>query len=210
MTTWRAAGLVVVGLLGAVATSAAAADDAPVAVVETLDAGLLGLLKDAERLGYQGRVDRIRPIVEQVFDLDFMAEKAIGKYWDTLAESDRARWKPLFHDFTIANYAGNFDHFSGQRFEVLGSEAGANDTTMVRTKLFNPAGEDVELTYRLHRVGQGWRIIDILLKGTVSELALRRSDYTSVLERDGFAALVTLLRGKIADLAAGRGKRTAP
>ena len=43
----------------------------------------------------------------------------------------------------------------------------------------------------------------------LKELALRRSDYTAVLAREGFDGLVASLRGKIADLAAGRAKRRA-
>ena len=49
--------------------------------------------------------------------------------------------------------------------------------------------------------------MDVYLKGTVSELALRRSDYASALEREGFDGLLATMHRKIADLAAGRGKR---
>jgi len=38
----------------------------------------------------------------------------------------------------------------------------------------------------------------------VSELALRRSDFTATLDRDGFPALMKSIEGKIADLAAGK------
>ena len=80
----------------------------------------------------------------------------------------------------------------------------------MKTKVIAPGSNDVDLTYRLQKTGGAWRIIDVYLNGTVSELALRRSDYSSVLQRDGFDALVTTVRGKIADLAAGRGKRERP
>jgi phospholipid transport system substrate-binding protein len=42
----------------------------------------------------------------------------------------------------------------------------------------------------------GWRVMDIFLNGTVSELALRRSEYSSVLERDGFEELVVTLQSR--------------
>jgi phospholipid transport system substrate-binding protein len=80
----------------------------------------------------------------------------------------------------------------------------------VKTKVVSPGAEDVVLTYRLQKEAAGWRIIDVYLKGTVSELALRRSDFASTLERDGFDALATVINGKIADLAAGRAKRERP
>ena len=41
-----------------------------------------------------------------------------------------------------------------------------------------------------------------LTKGTVSELALRRSEYSTVLKRDGFAKLIETIDGKTQELAA--------
>jgi phospholipid transport system substrate-binding protein len=103
----------------------------------------------------------------------------------------------------VANYAGRFDRYSGQTFENHGTEAGAYDTIMVQTTLVSPDDENVDLNYRLRETDAGWRVVDIYLKGTVSELALRRSDYSAVMKRDGFAALASYLSGKIDALAAG-------
>ena len=189
------------------AGAARAAEPAAIAVIAKLNATLLDALKNAETLGYQGRYDKIAPAVPQAFDVDFMAEKSIGKYWKPLSDAEKARWVALFREFTAANYAGNFDRYSGQRFEISGEEPSQNETTVVHSKLVNPGGEDTELNYRLHATPAGPRIIDVYLKGTVSELALRRSDYTSVIEREGFDALLTTVRAKIGDLAAGRAKR---
>ena len=176
-------------------------------VITHLNAALLDMLQNAERLGYQGRLKKIATAVASAFDVEFMAEKSIGKYWKPLSDADKARWVGLFRELTAANYAGNFDKYSGQRFEMHGEEPDQNHTTVVHTTLVNPSGEDVELNYRLHQTAVGPRIIDVYLKGTVSELALRRSDYTSVLQREGFAALLATVRAKIDDLSAGRAKR---
>jgi phospholipid transport system substrate-binding protein len=70
---------------------------------------------------------------------------------------------------------------------------------LVRTRLVQPADENVELNYRLRQTPTGWKIVDIYLSGTVSELALRRAEYGSVLERDGFDKLVADLETKITD-----------
>jgi phospholipid transport system substrate-binding protein len=179
------------------------APSASIAVVDRLQAGLLGILRAAETLGYEGRLERISPTVDETFDLPFMAEKVVGRYWKTLTPEQQARWAETFGAMTKANYAGRFDHDTGQGFEVLGEDPAASDTVMVRTRLLDPQGDDVELTYRLREVEGRWRIADIYLKGTVSELALRRSEYSSVLKRDGFDALVLSVNGMISDLAAG-------
>jgi len=101
-------------------------------------------------------------------------------------------------------------YHNGQQFEIRGEEPSANGTVLVKSLVKSPGHEDVELTYRLYQVGSRWRIMDVFLKGTVSEVALRRSDYGSVLERDGFGKLVDVVRARIADLAAGRARRDQP
>lgn len=209
VTRWRC-GVVLVGVLAVCPVVLRAADSGPTAVVNRFDETLIGVMKDGESLGYQGRFKRLQPVMQEAFALDYMAEKSLGQHWSELGEADRATWRQLFGEFTIANYAANFDRFAGQRFDMLGEEASSNDTTMVKTKVVSPGADDVALTYRLQNIGGTWKIIDVFLKGTVSELALRRSDYASVFERDGFTALTTVLRGKIADLASGRGKRERP
>lgn len=187
------------------AASIATADPSPATkVIERLNATLAATLQNAETLGFTGRLAKLIPAVEAAFDVPFMAEKSIGKYWKPLSNADKARWVALFKEFTAANYAGNLKKYSGQRFEVAGEEPSQNDTMVVHTMIVDPGAENTEMNYRLQSTPAGPKIIDIYLKGTVSELALRRSDYTSVLERDGFEALVTMIRGKIDDLAAGR------
>jgi len=206
--SWRC-GVILASVLS-VAAAARGADTGATAVVNRLDDTLVSVLKDGERLGYEGRFKQLQPAMQQAFDLDYMAEKSLGQYWSNLSEADRTRWRQLFGEFTVANYAANFDRFTGQRFEVLGEEPSTNDTVLVKTKVVTPGEDDVVLTYRLQKNAGTWRIVDVFLKGTVSELALRRSDYSSVLQREGFDKMATDVRGKIADLAAGRAKRERP
>jgi phospholipid transport system substrate-binding protein len=197
-------------VLLALAGTARAEDSAAGKVVRRLNDALVGVLKQAEALGYQGRVTRLAPAVREAFDVPFMAEKSLAQHWKALGATDRERWLALSHEFSVANYAANFDHYTGQTIEMLGEEQAPNDTVVVRTRIVDPKGENVEMGYRLRQTGGGWKIIDVFLKGTVSELALRRSDYTSVLEREGFEALVATMRARIADLAAGRSRGKGP
>jgi phospholipid transport system substrate-binding protein len=205
MRVWRA-WLIESAVLLALVCPGRAAERTPQEVVATLNAALLDILKHADTLGYSGRFGRLKPVMQDTFDLAFMGEKSLGLRWKTLSDADRARWVTVFGDFTVANFAANFDHYAAQRFEVLGEEQAASDTRLVRTRVLTPGTEDVAFAYRLRATGDRWAIVDVYLKGTVSELALRRSEYESALDHQGFDALVAMIRGKIAGLAAGRGK----
>ena len=148
--------------------------------------------------------------MEQAFDVEFMAEKSLGKHWKDLTDEQKKEWVAAFGEFMVANYAANLDKNTGQRFEVVGEEPAEHDTVLVRGRVVDPAAAPFDLAYRLHRTPKGPRIIDVQIKNTVSELALRRADFTSVVARDGFDALLTTIRSRIADLAAGRVTRPAP
>jgi len=187
-----------------VATSlAAAAATDPEAVARELNAGLLGVMKDSATLDYAARAERIGPLVDAAYDVAFMAEKSLGREWDELDDEAKKNWVALFREFMIANYAGRFTGYTGEAFEQFGKEDGAYDTVLVKTRLIVPKQENVDLDYRLRETPDGWRIVDVYLKGSVSELALRRSDYTAVLKRGGFDDLSTYLHGKVEALKTG-------
>lgn len=173
----------------------------PEAVVGTLQDALLTVMKRAEEMGFDGRYEYMRPVVSETFDVTFMGSKSVGRHWSKLSAEQQADWLARFTGYLAANYAGNFTGYDGESFEVLGEQPAPRDTRVVLTKLKVPGGEDVILNYRLREDGHGdWRIIDIYLKGTVSELALRRSDFSTTLKEKGFAELTMAVDRKIDEL----------
>jgi phospholipid transport system substrate-binding protein len=171
------------------------------AVVERLHSALIDVMRNATALGYDGRHEKLSPILTELFDIAYMAEKSVGRYWKTANEAERSQLVATFTRFTIANYAGRFDGYSGQHFETLEVEPSLHGTVLVHSRLIEEGAEPVQLNYRLANGSGKWRIIDVYLNGTVSEIALRRSEYSSLIARSGFEALLAALDAKIADLA---------
>ena len=176
------------------------ASDSPAAVVERLHAGLIQSMKEADELGFQGRFDYLRPVVEENFDLVFMGSKSVGRHWKKLSPEEQKLWLDKFTGFLAANYAGNFNAYGGESFHTLGEQPAKRETRVVLTELRVPGKDKVILNYRLRKTSKGWKIIDIYLKGTVSELALRRSDFSSTLKEKGFPDLATAVDQKILEL----------
>jgi len=178
----------------------------PTKVVDALHENLINVMKDAETLGYDGRFDRLEPVIGELFDIPFMAEKSIGRHWKTIDEESRSRLLTTFGRFTVANYAGRFTGYSGQFFETIKEQESRHGTVLVYSRLISDNGnETIQLNYRLRSdKDHGWRIIDVLLNGTVSELALRRAEYSSLIQNEGFAALMSALNERINDLANGK------
>ncbi len=201
-----AAGLVLISLLAVLNTADEALAEQPPsaarATVERLDAAYLDVMKHATALGYDGRFAKLTPILERCFDFRVMARLSIGGRWKDLTPAQQSQLAETFGKLSIATYAGRFTGYSGEHFEILGDEPGTQSTVLVRTRVVIPDKEPVQLDYRLRQGADGWRIIDVFMNGTVSELALRRNEYTAILDRDGFDGLIAALDEKIADFAA--------
>lgn len=206
MRTAQLGSLVVLAL--GLAQPLRADEPAATQTVETLHSALLGVMKEAEALGYQGRYDKLAPVLAAHFDFPFMARFVLGPGWQELSPADQQRWIEAFQRITTATYAWRFKGYTGESFKTLGQEPAGQDTLFVRTVVDRPDVEDVELTYRVRKTDTGWRIIDIYQKGTVSELALRRSEYSAVLKRDGFEKLLATVNAKLAAYAAGTATET--
>lgn len=165
--------------------------------IERLYQALEGAMQGGESLGISGRRELIRPAVDAAYDIGFMGSKALGRHWSRLTDEQRADWLATFRALTIHTYASRFERFSGQVFEVGDVAPASRGTSVVHTRILSPGKEPAEIRYRMRPLGEkDWRIVDVYLDGTVSELALRRSEYASVIEREGFEYLTRSLRGK--------------
>lgn len=181
--------------------SVAAGQGQPRAVIEQFHSVLLGVMQEASSLGFQGRYDRLAPAIEESFNLPLMAQWIVWPHWKKLNEDQRNLLVDAFSRMTIATYAARFDDYSGQRFEVLAEEETKREDVLVKSRIIKSNGEPVLLNYLMHPDGEGWRIIDIHLKGKFSELATRKADYGSVLRREGFDILLQKIDRKIEKLA---------
>jgi len=178
------------------------AEDAAAArgVVESLHEVLSDCMREADELGFQGRYERILAALDETFDLPFMARAALGSTWKELSEEQLAEFTDLSRRLSATRYADNFDSDGGTRFETRSERPAARGTIEVLTELVQPKDRNVRFDYRLRKVQGRWRIIDIMLDEAISELAVRRSQYRSLIKREGYAHLVEAVEEKIEEL----------
>lgn len=206
LAAWLMAALAV-SWLGLIAPALAAKKPprpmAPTDIIEQFHTRLIDGLKKSDGKGFEARRTALAPAVTETFDSGFMAKVASGTTWDALSDNQRTALTNAFRDMTIANYASRFKAYTGQNFSILGAQPAPHDRTLVQTQLERKNGDPVRIDYL---VGAGQKpntfaIIDVRLNGSVSELAVRRSEFAPVLRDKGFDALLSMLKDKVAALA---------
>jgi phospholipid transport system substrate-binding protein len=185
------------------ANGIAAADDAAATRVDSFYTALLNTMKQAKQLGIKGRYDKLAPVVGSTYDLALMSKIAVGQNWNSLSAAEQQSIVAAFARMTTATYANRFDDFAGEQFEVLQTADQPNGDKVVKTRIVQSNGEAVQLNYLMRNTGNGWKIIDVYLNGTISELASRRAEFGAILRSGGPNALVSALTKQGDKLLAG-------
>ena len=173
--------------------------------VRSLYATLLATMKDGRTLGQSGRYGRLAPVVDRVFDVSSMTRLAVGPYWATLSPAQQQQLVDAFRHYVTATYADRFDSYSGQQLQVTG-ERPYNADIIVQTKIVKSDGDTTTLDYLLRQNQGSWQISDGYLDGTISQVAIQRSEFHSILRRDGVDGLVMALNRKVDLLGRGVAK----
>ena len=169
-------------------------------VVERVNDTLLEVMQGADSLGYQGRFEKLAPVLTESFDFGLMARVALGRHWKTLDETQRAQAVESFGRLSVATFAARFDGYGGETFKVIGEKSQRKDAILVKNRLLKRDGDQIPINYLVRQVDGEWRIVDVFLDAKYSELALKRSEYTSVVQREGFDGLIGIIEAKITQI----------
>jgi len=177
----------------ATATVAMACDDAspPTAscVIVTLHR-LLAKVTASPDLSFEARCNLLAPGVGAAFDLDFMAMKSLGPHGWNISDDAHRRWVAAFARFTVATYARRLGGSPGRVFEIRHEEPARSDTVLVRGQVVGSGKPPIAIDYRMHQAGGAWKIVDVYADGTISQLAVRRAEVASLIERMSFDEVV--------------------
>jgi phospholipid transport system substrate-binding protein len=164
---------------------------------------LLQAMQQAKQLGFEGRTKLLAPAVERAFALPQILQTSVGSKWAALPAAQQAELLDVFTRYTVASYAANFDGFSGERFEIKADTRAVGADQVVQTRIVLTHGDPVRIDYQMREVDGGWRAVDVLIDGSISRVAVQRSDFRSLLAGGDAGKLIESLRAKTAALAAG-------
>ncbi|WP_449227071.1 ABC transporter substrate-binding protein [Azospirillum argentinense] len=160
------------------------------ATVARLNEAILSLMREgAGREPARARLQRFLPVMLDTFDLEAALRVAAAPYFDQSAEPEKRQALEAFARRSAAQYVDRFDSYDGQRIEIVGERPAPRGMLLVDTDLVRAGKAPVRLSYLLRPEGDRWRILDVLARGTVSQLATQRSEFQNTLRGGGLAAL---------------------
>jgi phospholipid transport system substrate-binding protein len=182
----------------------AIADPAAVTPIRALCDSLLGMLRAGHTTPFAQRFATLAPVIERTFDLPAILQLSVGPSWASLAADQQTTLMTAFRRYTTANYVNSFDNYTGQRFEVAAdTKALPNGEQLVQTRIIPASGDSHALDYVMRHEGSAWKAVDVLADGSISRVAVQRSDFRRLVSRGGAQALIESLNQKTTDLSGG-------
>jgi len=145
-----------------------------------------------ERLVAERRRLEIRRIASELFDFDEISRRALSRYWASRTPAEQTEFTRLFTDLLERAYIGRIEAYSGEKI-VYGSEAVDSNFATVRSKVLTRRNTETPLEYRLHLKDGRWKVYDVLIDN-VSFVSTYRSEFSRILQRESYAALLDRLR----------------
>ena len=183
------------------ATAARAQETGPAAPIAALDQALMTAMKNGHS-PFPSRYQALAPAVDHAFNLPQILQTVVGLRWASIPADGQAKLLATFRAYTISSYASNFDSVSGDRIELLSETRSVGADKVVETQIVPKAGEPTRIDYVMRQFPGGWQAVDVLEQGTISQAAVQRSDFRSLLT-GGPDKLIASLQQKIDTMSGG-------
>ena len=167
-------------------------------IVVNLHEVLLTAMKSEKSLGHAGRIDIIRNVVSESFNFPLISKVVLGEKWEVLSHDDKQEFVSVMRSLSISTYAHHFSNYSGQKFVIVERKS-RNNSLSLSTSLLSDNGDRTSLKYLLRKNTEGWLIVNVISEG-VSDLALKKAEYSYIIEKDGIKSLLRKLTTKIETL----------
>jgi len=173
--------LAAAAVAGLFSWSAGAADGPAASLIERTSAEVIELIKTTT--GAQ-REAGIRRVLEASFDLNYMGQQALGKYWAGATPEQQARYLRAAVGAEAHAYAERFGQYGGQTLVLGKSTTRPNGVTVIDSKLNQTNGQPIKIEWEVRDIGGAPRITDVKIEG-VSMVITRRTDFTSYIQNNG-------------------------
>lgn len=195
--------LVLTSLILPLAASAEA--NAPDALVKSVTDDVLAIVRQ-DRDIQSGNTQRAIDLVEQKvlphFDFAHMTRLAVGRDWRQASAQQQKTLTDEFRTLLVRTYSNALTSYKNQSIVFRPTRLQASDTeATVRSEVRQPGAQPVAIDYSLEKLGEEWKVYDVVVGG-VSLVTNYRESFGSEVRSAGIDGLIKSLQTKNKSLAA--------
>jgi phospholipid transport system substrate-binding protein len=134
----------------------------------------------------------IRRAADDLFDVDDIARRALGRHWKALALDEQGEFVRLFRRVVTQSFVRIVERYSGDDL-VSAEEEISGAFAHVRSRITSDHAPASTIEYRLSRSDSQWTVDDIVLNG-VSLVSNYRSQFNAIIGTSSVAELLEVMR----------------
>jgi phospholipid transport system substrate-binding protein len=163
-------------------------------VTSSVARGLAGLRSPPAGLSLcEDKRPEIRRAADDLFNVDDIARRALGRHWKDLAPGEQAEFVGLFRRVLAQSFVTIVERYTGDAISVDEEVAGAY--AQVRSRITSAHGAEITIDYRLSRSVARWTVYDIVLDG-VSLVSNYRSQLNAIIGTSSVTGLLEQMRAE--------------
>ena len=175
------------------------AESPTVEVKSTVDQ-VIQILTDPQFRGEskkQERRKRLRDAIFVRFDFQEMAQRSLGAHWQRRTPEEQTQFIKVFSDLLEQTYVDKIESYNNEKF-IYANERIDGSYAEVSSRMRTSKGEEFTINYKLHRVGEDWRVYDLVIEN-VSLINNYRSQFNRILTGSTYDELISRIKAKVSD-----------
>ena len=151
------------------------------------------LTKISDKTINKDNLAMIDDVVKKSYDLEKMGKIIIGIDWKQIDTKTQKEFINVFKRFISVNYFRRFNKINELDFEHQ-TVTDIEDKFKLARVILTADNEKFKIDYLLGFKNEKWKIFDVLLDGSISEIATKKSDFKKIIKKEGVSGLVKSLR----------------
>ena len=152
---------------------------------------------------FPARYTALAPAVDHAFNLPQILQTVVGLRWASIPPDQQKTLLATFRAYTVSSYASNFTNGADTQIKLLPETRSIGADRVVETQIEPKTGDATRIDYVMRQGPAGWQAVDVLEQGTISQVAVQRSDFRSLLSAGGAQKLTASLQAKIDTMSGG-------
>ena len=147
------------------------------------------LTKISDKTINSDNLEMIDDVVKNSYDLEKMGKIIIGIDWKQIDTKTQKEFINVFKRFISVNYFRRFNKINELHFEHQ-TVTNIEDKFKLARVILTADNEKLKIDYLLGFKNEKWKIFDVLLDGSISEVATKKSDFKKIIKEEGVSGLI--------------------
>ncbi|MFQ5649689.1 MAG: phospholipid-binding protein MlaC [bacterium] len=157
---------------------AVAANESPLALIKARNQKVETILDAAGDQVSDETKEQLKDVINSFIDFEELSRLALGKYWKERTAQEKRDFVNVFQQLIRNSSVKKLEAYKADR--IVYEEPEINGDKARVTTVAHKKRKEVEVLYKLHKVGEQWKVYDLEIDGASTARNYRESFYKQI------------------------------